>query len=83
MVNKCRELHKENIDLYNYAQGGTLENLKFENGLEKSHIDILMLKLREKEEINKELENEVTEMNELVFNINKKIKVMINVTEGR
>ena len=75
MVNKCRELHKENIDLYNYAQGGTLENLKFENGLEKSHIDILMLKLREKEEINKELENEVSECNEYVLSINKKIKV--------
>ncbi len=82
MVNKCRELHKENIDLYNYAQGGTLENLKFENGLEKSHIDILMLKLREKEEINKDLENEVTETNEFIINLNKKIKVIFSLIEG-
>jgi septal ring factor EnvC (AmiA/AmiB activator) len=51
-----------------------LENLKFENGLEKTHIDILMLKLREKEEINKELEAEVNEMNEYVIALNKKIK---------
>ena len=36
-----------------------------------------MLKLREKEEINKDLENEVTEMNEYVINLNKKIKVVI------
>ena len=77
LVNKCRELHKENIDLYNYAQGGTLENLKFENGLEKSQIDQLMLKLREKEEINKELDNEVNEISDNVTSVNKKIKVKI------
>ena len=56
-----------------------MENLKFENGLEKSNIDILMLKLREKEEINKELENEVTEVNETVTLLNKRIKVKYTV----
>ena len=63
--------------MYNYAQGGTLENLKFENGLEKSQIDQLMLKLREKEEINKELDNEVIEISDNVTSVNKKIKVLL------
>ena len=59
LVAKCRELNKENTELYNYTQGGTLENLKYENGLEKSQIDQLMLKLKEKDIINHEIENEI------------------------
>ena len=43
MLIKCQEFHKENSELYDFTQGGTLENLKFENGLEKSQIDQLML----------------------------------------
>jgi len=60
--------------LYNYTQGGTLENLKYENGLEKSQIDQLMLKLKEKEIINQEMENELHDLSENINLINKKIK---------
>jgi peptidoglycan hydrolase CwlO-like protein len=67
-------LNKENTELYNYTQGGTLENLKYENGLEKSQIDQLMLKLKEKEIINSELEYELNEISETISNFNKKIK---------
>jgi hypothetical protein len=77
LVAKCRELNKENTELYNYTQGGTLENLKYENGLEKSQIDQLMLKLKEKEIINHELENEISEMNETLVYSNKKVNVII------
>jgi hypothetical protein len=60
--------------LYNYTQGGTLENLKYENGLEKSQIDQLMIKLKEKDLINLELENEISEISDSVTLLNKKIK---------
>jgi hypothetical protein len=73
-VSKCRDLNKENTELYNYTQGGTLENLKYENGLEKSQIDQLMLKLKEKELINQEMEFELNEINENVNAVNRKIK---------
>jgi DNA repair exonuclease SbcCD ATPase subunit len=75
LVSKCRELNKENTELYNYTQGGTLENLKYENGLEKSQIDQLMLKLKEKEIINHELENEIADLNENLAYLNKRHKV--------
>ncbi len=67
-------MNKENTELYNYTQGGTLENLKYENGLEKSQIDQLMLKLKEKEIVNQELENELNEISETIAILNRKIK---------
>jgi len=73
---KCQEFHKENDELYSFTQGGTIENLKFENGLEKSQIDQLMLKLKEKEIINNELENELYEVNETLSTLNRKYKVI-------
>ena len=66
IVNKCREVVKENAQLYDYIQTGVLENLKFENGLEKSQIDQLMLKIKEKELINSEIEYEANEINNQV-----------------
>ena len=66
IVNKCREVVKENAQLYDYIQTGVLENLKFENGLEKSQIDQLMLKIKEKELINSEIEYEASEINNQV-----------------
>lgn len=74
MVSKCRDLNKENRELYNYTQSGTLENLKYENGLEKSQIDQLMLKLKEKETINQEMEYELNEINETISSLNRRIK---------
>ena len=77
IVVKCRELLKENSELNTYTHEGTLESLKYENGLEKSQIDQLMIKLKEKELINQEAEGELNELNEQMFLINKKIKVII------
>jgi hypothetical protein len=51
-----------------------LENLKYENGLEKSQIDQLMIKLKEKDVINQELEYEITEANDEILILNRKIK---------
>jgi hypothetical protein len=62
------------MELYNYTQGGTLENLKHENSLEKGQIDQLMLKLKEKENIQDDLENEVNEISEITSVLSKKIK---------
>jgi chromosome segregation ATPase len=62
------------MELYNYTQGGTLENLKHENSLEKGQIDQLMLKLREKENIQDDLENEINEISETISIVNKRIK---------
>jgi hypothetical protein len=74
LVNKCKDLHKENMELYNYTQGGTLENLRHENGLEKDQIDQLMMKLKEKENIHHDLEGEINEMSEVVSVLTKKFK---------
>ena len=63
------------MELYNYTQGGTLENLRHENGLEKDQIDQLMMKLREKENIQFDLENEITELSEVSSLLGKKLKV--------
>lgn len=75
IVAKCKELLKENTELNNYTHEGTLESLKYENGLEKSQIDHLMIKLKEKELVTEELEAEVSEINEQIFLVNKRIKV--------
>jgi septal ring factor EnvC (AmiA/AmiB activator) len=62
------------MELYNYTQGGTLENLKHENSLEKNQIEQLMLKLREKDSIQEDLENEVNEISETLTTLNRKLK---------
>jgi hypothetical protein len=62
------------MELYNYTQGGTLENLKHENSLEKNQIEQLMLKLREKDSIQEDLENEVNEISETMATLNRKLK---------
>lgn len=74
LVNKCKDLHKENMDLYNYTQGGTLENLRHENGLEKDQIEELMMKLREKENIQNDLENEINELSEVASILTRRLK---------
>lgn len=74
LVNKCRDLHKENMELYNYTQGGTLENLRYENSLEKGQIDQLMLKIKEKENVREEIENDIDEVFETIFSLQKKMK---------
>ena len=71
-ISKCRELVKEDYELNDYIQIGILENLKFENGLEKSQIDQLMLKIKEKEIINAETDEEVNEVNNEVNKLNEK-----------
>ena len=62
-LKKCKELIKENLEFYNYFQAGILENLKFENGLEKTQIELLMIKLKALEQYRKELECEFEEDN--------------------
>lgn len=62
------------MELYNYTQGGTLENLKHENSLEKNQIEQLMLKLREKDSIQEDLENEVNEISETMASLHRKLK---------
>ena len=68
---KYREYIKENNELYNYIQVGILENLKYENGLTKSQIDQLKLKLKEKEMVKSELEYETNQDND---EVNKKLR---------
>ena len=63
---RCRELVKENLELYNYYQAGILENLKFENGLEKNQIELLMIKLKALEQYKNELEYETKEANDKI-----------------
>ena len=62
----CRALIKENLELYNYVQAGILENLKFENGLEKNQIELLMIKLKALEQYKNELEYESKEANDRI-----------------
>ena len=62
----CRALIKENLELYNYVQAGILENLKFENGLEKNQIELLMIKLKALEQYKNDLEYEAKEANDKI-----------------
>ena len=63
LYQKCKEYVKENLEFYNYFQVGILENLKFENGLEKNQIELLMIKLKTLEQYKNELEFELGEAN--------------------
>ena len=63
LYQKCKEYVKENLEFYNYFQVGILENLKFENGLEKNQIELLMIKLKTLEQYKNELEFELREAN--------------------
>ncbi len=63
---KCKQLLKENLELYNYFQAGIFENLKFENGLEKNQIELLMIKLKTLEQYKNELEYESKEANDKI-----------------
>ena len=56
------------MELYNYVQAGILENLKFENGLEKNQIELLMIKLKALEQYKNELEYESKEANDKINN---------------
>ena len=64
---KCRFFLKENLELYNYIQAGILENLKFENGLEKNQIELLMIKLKALGQYKMELEEENNEANDKIY----------------
>lgn len=73
LVNKCRELHKENMELFNYTQGGPIQNLRHENKLEKEQIDQLMLKLKEKENIHTNMGYEINEISEVISFLYKRM----------
>ena len=60
---RIKDLIKENLEFYNFFQAGILEKLKFENGLEKNQIELLMIKLKALEQYNNELEFECKEAN--------------------
>lgn len=66
LIERCRNLTKENKELYEFVEVGVLENLKYENGLAKSQIDQLMVNIKERELLNAELENELNETNQQV-----------------
>ena len=60
---KCKDIVKENLEFYNMFQAGILEILKFENGLEKNQIELLMIKLKALEQYKNELDYECKEEN--------------------
>ena len=60
---KCKDIVKENLEFYNSFQAGILEILKFENGLEKNQIELLMIKLKALEQYKNELDYECKEAN--------------------
>ena len=60
---RIKDLIKENLEFYNFFQAGILEILKFENGLEKNQIELLMIKLKALEQYKNELEFECKEAN--------------------
>lgn len=62
------------MEFYNYSQSGTLENLKYENGIKDTQIDQLMLKLKEKETIVAEQEIEINELSEALCMVNKRVR---------
>lgn len=74
MALRAKELQKENLDLYNYIQGNTIENMRQENALEKSQIEQLMLKLKDNEAVYNDFINQIDEANETISFLKRKKK---------
>ncbi len=60
-----------------FSHTSALENMRQENSLEKKQIEQLMLKLKEKDNIQNELEKEIGESSETLSFLSIKLKVMI------
>lgn len=58
-----------------FSHTSALENMRQENSLEKKQIEQLMLKLREKDNIQNELEKEISEGSETLSFLSIKLKV--------
>ncbi len=66
-------MHKENSEYINHSS--SVENMRQENSLEKKQIEQLMLKLKEKDNIQIELEKEISDSNETLAFLHIKLKV--------
>ena len=71
-MKKCEYLHKENSEYINHSV--SVENLKQENTLEKKQIDQLLLKIKEKDYIQNELQREICESSETLSYLCLKLK---------
>jgi len=58
-----------------FSHTSALENMRQENSLEKKQIEQLMLKLKEKDNIQNDLEKEISEASETLSFLSIKLKV--------
>ena len=73
-ITKCQYLHKENMESFSHTSA--LENMRQENSLEKKQIEQLMMKLKEKDNIQNDLEKEINEASETLSFLTIKLKVI-------
>jgi len=58
-----------------FSHTSALENMRQENSLEKKQIELLMLKLKEKENIQNDLERQICDASETLSFLTIKLKV--------
>lgn len=62
-----------------FSHTSALENMRQENSLEKKQIEQLMMKLKEKDSIQNDLEKEISEASETLSFISIKLKVKFEI----
>lgn len=72
--NKLKSIQDINLELYDYVRGNSIENMRYENSLEQSRIEQLMLKLKDSEALYSDYQNQIDEACETFSLLKRKIK---------
>lgn len=77
--NKLKSIQDINLELYDYVRGNSIENMRYENSLEMSRIEQLMLKIKDSESLQNDYENQIDEACETLSFLKRKTKLNQNV----
>lgn len=73
--NKLKSIQDINLELYDYVRGNSIENMRYENSLEMSRIEQLMLKIKDSESLHNDYENQIDEACETLSFLKRKTKL--------
>lgn len=77
--NKLKSIQDINLELYDYVRGNSIENMRYENSLEMSRIEQLMLKIKDSESLQNDYENQIDEACDTLSFLKRKTKLNQNV----
>ena len=72
--NKLKSIQDINLELYDYVRGNSIENMRYENSLEQSRIEQLMLKLKDSEALYNDYQSQIDEACETFSLLKRKTK---------